>query len=101
MEVYSGPVIVDGYRLLHSIVHDVSERRAAEERLLMHLENSPLAVVEWNNDYLVTRWSKEAERLFGYGAQEVLGRRIEDLHLIYPDDVPVVGRTMERLSGGS
>ena len=78
----------------------MTERRAAEERLFMHLENSPLAVVEWNNDYVVTRWSKEAERLFGYGAQEVLGRRIEDLHLIYPDDIPVVGRTMERLNSG-
>ena len=33
VEVYSGPIIIDGKRLLYSIVHDISERRQAEEEL--------------------------------------------------------------------
>ena len=35
VEVYSTPVEVDGKRLLYSIVHDIAERRQAEEILLI------------------------------------------------------------------
>jgi PAS domain S-box-containing protein len=33
VEVYSGPIIIDGKQLLYSIIHDISERRLAEEKL--------------------------------------------------------------------
>jgi PAS domain S-box-containing protein len=33
VEVFSGPVMVEGHRLLYSIVHDVTERRRTEEAL--------------------------------------------------------------------
>lgn len=33
VEVYSGPLTVEGRRLLYSIIHDVSERKQAEEAL--------------------------------------------------------------------
>ena len=33
VEVYSGPIIIDGKQLLYSIIHDISERRLAEEEL--------------------------------------------------------------------
>ncbi len=89
------------------IFNDVSEikraelaLRESEQRLKFHLENSPLAVVEWDADYFVTQWSIEAERIFGWKKEEVLGKRIDTLNMIYPDDIPIVTRTMERLSGG-
>ena len=34
VEVFSGPVVVEGHQLLYSIVHDVTERRQTEEALL-------------------------------------------------------------------
>lgn len=86
---------------------DVTERKRAEhglreseQRLKFHFENSPLAVVEWDVDYIVTQWSKEAETIFGWSKEEVMGKRIDTLNLIHADDIPIVNSTMERLSSG-
>ncbi len=72
----------------------------SEQRLRFHFENSPLAVVEWNADFIVTQWSKEAEHIFGWMKEETLGKRIDVLNLIYSEDIPIVNHTMERLTGG-
>ena len=74
--------------------------RGSEQRLRFHIENSPLAIVEWDANYIVTRWSKEAERVFGWNQDEVIGKRIETLNMIYQEDIPIVERTMERLNSG-
>jgi len=86
---------------------EVRERKAAEEalrvsemKLRSHFENSPLAVVEWNSDFVVTQWSVEAEHIFGWLKEETLGRPIAALNIIYPDDMPIVKDTMDRLTGG-
>jgi len=86
---------------------DIAERklveeklRESEQRLSFHFENSPLAVVEWNNDFIVTQWSKEAEHIFGWKATETLGNPIGSLNIIYEDDIPIVNQTMERLTAG-
>ena len=58
-----------------AVVHDITERKRAEEaaqeahqRLTFHVENSPLAVIEWDSEFRVSRWSESAERLFGWQA---------------------------------
>jgi len=87
---------------------DITERKKNEEliaqtqqRLKFHFENSPLAVVEWNSDFIVIQWSGEAERIFGWKASETLGKRIDTLNIIFEEDVPVVNHTMDRLIGGN
>ena len=77
------------------------ELRASEQRLKFHFENSPLAVVEWDADFIVTEWSREAERVFGWEKEEAIGKRIDKLELIFPDDQPIVNHTMERLASGA
>ena len=74
--------------------------RESEQRLSFHFENSPLAVVEWDADFNVTQWSKEAEHIFGWKATETMGKPIGSLNMIYEDDIPIVEDTMERLVGG-
>ena len=76
------------------------ELKESELRLKYHFENSPLAVVEWDNDFFVTQWSVEAERMFGWTKEETIGKRIDTLNLIYEEDIPVVDNTMERLTSG-
>jgi PAS domain S-box-containing protein len=93
-------------RVLVSIT-DITERKQAEERIWQseqrlkhHIGNSPLAVVEWDSDFLVTQWSGEAERIFGWKAAETIGKRIDSLNIIFKEDMPVVAQTMERLTSG-
>jgi PAS domain S-box-containing protein len=81
--------------------HAVELLKASEEKLKYHFENSPLAVVEWDSNYKVKEWSKEAERMFGWKPEETIGKPINSLNLIHQDDLPVVAGTMERLSSGN
>jgi PAS domain S-box-containing protein len=86
---------------------EIARRQKAEEaireselRLRFHAENTPLAVVEWDSNFVVTRWAGEAEKMFGWSDSETVGSPIIDLHMIYPLDIPIVERTMKRLSSG-
>jgi len=74
--------------------------REREQKLKYHLENSPLAVIEWDKNFNVLQWSNEAEKIFGLKKEEVLGIRIDALNLIFEEDIPLVEKTMARLAGG-
>ena len=49
-----------------------------------HVEQTPLAVIEWNTEGRVMSWNPAAERIFGYGAPEAIGQSI--LELVVPKD---------------
>ena len=36
-------------------------------------------VITTDNDYLISSWNKNAERLFGYTEQEIMGKRLKDI----------------------
>ncbi len=44
-----------------------------------HIENTPVAFMQWNPDFEVTGWNPAAESIFGYSAAEALGRNIGEL----------------------
>ena len=48
-------------------------QKEASQTLALHLENSPTALIEWDKDATITRWSKQAEQLLGWAADEVIG----------------------------
>ena len=73
------PVLGDEGELVAGVlvVHDVTERKAVEERLAYHaslLDNVDDAVVGTDPEFHVTIWNPGAERLYGFPAAEVLGR---------------------------
>ena len=90
-----------------AIVRDVTDRKLAEtappdehRRLAFHVENTPLAVIEWDQDFRVLRWSPAAQRLFGWKAEEVLGKRFSDWEFVVPDDIEAVNQVERRQNQG-
>ena len=62
---------------------DITERVRMEEslnisqqRLLLHREQSPLGVIEWNTDFEFLDWNPSAQKIFGFTRDEVLGKHI-------------------------
>ena len=83
----SNPVFV-------AIIQDITKRREventlrkSEQKLSLHIEQTPLAVIEWDTDFFVTEWNPAAENIFGYHRDEVLGRHAAFLlPAFYEDD---------------
>jgi PAS domain S-box-containing protein len=50
--------------------------RLSQQRLLLHREHTPLAVIEWNTDFEVLSWNPAAQRIFGFTKEEVLGQHV-------------------------
>src|SRR5690242_18612595 len=90
-----------------AIIRDVTDRKIAEasaldehRRLAFHVENTPLAVIEWDHEFKVLRWSPAAQKLFGWKADEVLGKRFSDWEFVVPDDLDVVNQVGHRQNEG-
>jgi PAS domain S-box-containing protein len=90
-----------------AIIRDITARKRADElsteahrRLSLHFENTPLAVIEWDKDYRVSRWSASAERLFGWKAEEVLGKAVNEWTFIPPEDLEAVYQVGHRQRQG-
>jgi diguanylate cyclase (GGDEF)-like protein/PAS domain S-box-containing protein len=78
--------------------HDALDR--AMQELASHMENSPLAVVEWSSGIEVRRWSPQAEAIFGWSASEVLGRKPTTFGLVHPDSLEEVRSLTRELVEG-
>ena len=50
--------------------------RLSQQRLLLHREHTPLAVIEWNTDFEVLSWNPAAQRIFGFTKEEILGQHV-------------------------
>jgi PAS domain S-box-containing protein len=75
--------------------------KGALQKLNFHFENSPLAVVEWNQDFQVTRWSGAAEKIFGWTAKEVLGRPLREWQFVFIEDVERIRLETSGLMNGT
>ena len=51
----------------------------SEKKLFFHIQQSPLAYIEWDATFKVLEWNPEAERIFGYSKEEVLNKNAYDL----------------------
>jgi PAS domain S-box-containing protein len=98
-EGYYSPLKNDAGEIVGGVgvIRDITERKRVEEvvreahqRLTFHVENTPLAVVEWDSEFRVSRWAPSAERLFGWKQNEVIGKRVADWDFVFPDDLEAV-----------
>jgi PAS domain S-box-containing protein len=86
------------------VLDDITERTEASAALARALdqtryliENTPLAVIEWDRDFVIRLWNRRAEELFGWTAEEAVGRRIDALPVIHEEDAGMVAGAMGRL----
>ena len=49
--------------------------RKADERMQLMIRQMPVAFIEWDQDSCARAWNPAAERIFGFKAEEVLGRQ--------------------------
>jgi len=83
------------------VFRDVTERRQAEEaqaRLATIVESSHDAIISKTLDSVIRTWNAGAERLFGYKAEEAIGRSI--LLIIPPDRLDEEKMILARLARG-
>ncbi|HEY9650466.1 MAG TPA: PAS domain S-box protein, partial [Coleofasciculaceae cyanobacterium] len=86
---------------------DITERKQSEEalrqalqKLNFHVENTPMAVIEWDREFQVTRWGGAAEEIFGWQAEEVIGKPLADLRMVVEEDIEKVTQVSRRLMSG-
>jgi PAS domain S-box-containing protein len=84
VEVFSGPIVLNGKQLLYSIVHDITERkqaiealRSSEEKYRTVLEANPDPVVVYDIEGKVVYYNPAFTRVFGWSVGERLGKKMD------------------------
>ena len=98
VEIFAGPILVKGKKLLYSIVHDITERRRLEAEVAMKaqlLEMSSdsilVADLEGNFQYI----NEAAYKGLGYSREELLNTNIADL--VTPEEAALIPSRLEML----
>ena len=73
----------------------------ALQKVNFHFENSPLAAIEWDRNFRVTRWSATAERIFGWSSAQVLGKRPDEWQFVVEEDSERISQVMKRFVTGT
>jgi PAS domain S-box-containing protein len=53
--------------------------KKTQKKLELHFQQTPLAVIEWNIKFEVSFWNPAAEDIFGYTAEEAIGKTAKEL----------------------
>jgi PAS domain S-box-containing protein len=82
VEISLSPLQTSEGLLVSAAVRDVSDRTAAEERiseLALIVESSQDAILTKTLDGVITFWNAAAARMYGYTAQQAIGRHVSML----------------------
>ncbi len=120
VEISLSPVATGDGMIVLSVIRDISDRKRIEEdlrrvneeldrrksrelrdsqnRLMLIVDSSQDAIIGKNLDGIITHWNKGAEHIYGYTAQEMIGRPIS---VLAPkersDEIPAI---LEKIRNG-
>ena len=88
VEISLSPLETEEGPLVSSTIRDITERKRVErsrEQLASIVDYSDDAIIGKSLDGIIVNWNKGAERLYGYSAEEVIGKPIS---ILLPPDRP-------------
>ena len=93
-EVRLARLPASGQQLVRASVTDISNRKDAEralrlsqQRLALHLSQTPLAAITWDTQLRVREWNPAAERIFGVAREDAIGHSATELGIeLFNDD---------------
>ena len=83
-------------RDISASVRAEEETRNAQSRLASHVEHTPLAIIEYDENFAVRGWSSRAEAIFGWTAEDVRGKHPSEWPFVHEEDRAYV---MQRIQG--
>jgi PAS domain S-box-containing protein len=97
VEISLSPLETEEGVLVSSAIRDITERKRVEEaawKLAAIVESSDDAIIGKDLNGIIVSWNEGAERMFGYAADEAIGRKVS---LIYPpeheaDEIEIMDR---------
>lgn len=88
-------------------IKDISDQKRFEEKLKQlhdklsfHITNSPLASMEFDSAFVLRSWSPQAEQVFGWPENEVLGKHFSEFKLVYEEDNRLIEPVIKQLVTG-
>jgi diguanylate cyclase (GGDEF)-like protein/PAS domain S-box-containing protein len=82
-------VAIVSKRLAHDLLSNLSMRINVEKQKKeivdlsrlqnLHMEHTPVGVIEWNANLSITSWNKACNNIFGYSKDEAIGKHISFL----------------------
>jgi PAS domain S-box-containing protein len=81
----------NGEVVWHGLIFDVTDRKLSEaklkesqKRLSFFIQQTPVAIVEWNKNFEIVAWNPAAEAIFGYQLEEI--QNLHALKLLVPPE---------------
>jgi PAS domain S-box-containing protein len=87
---------------------DITEQKLSNQELQdslqhvdNHFDNSPLAIIRWDRNHRIERWSRKAEIIFGWTAQEIAEIDYPKWQFTYEEDLERVSKEFNSLYDSS
>ena len=102
VEVFSGPIALSGLSLLYSIVHDITERKAAEAGLRLSqfcIEHAAIGIFRIDEDGNIVEVNDQACASLGYTRQELCALTVFDVDPTFAPEKWLEHRKLMRSKG--